>query len=64
MNLMSNALLRAAIDGSAAAIQALATSFHPRRGDAGLHRDLARARQIVKAVYDDIRRAEAILDRQ
>jgi hypothetical protein len=42
-----NLMLRAAIDGSAAAIQALATSFHPRRGDAGLHRDLARAQAML-----------------
>ena len=59
-----NGLLRAAIDGSAAAIQALVVSFHPRRDDAGLRRDLKRARQIVKAVYDAIERAQAVLDRQ
>ena len=47
-------LLRAAIDGNAAVIQVLATSFHPRRGDAGLQRDLARARRSVKAAYDDL----------
>ena len=59
-----NALLRTAIDGNAAAIQALATSFHLRRGEAGLRRDLERARQSVKTVYDDIERAQAMLDRQ
>jgi hypothetical protein len=60
----ANMFLRAAIDGSAAAIQALAMSFHPRRGDAGLRRDLDRAKGIVKAVYDDIQRAQTTLNKK
>jgi hypothetical protein len=54
-------LLRIAIYGGAAAIQALVTSFHPRRGAAGPCRDLARVRQSVKAVSDDLSGRRPIL---
>jgi hypothetical protein len=58
-----NACLRSAIMAGAAAIDALAVSFHPRRGNLGLRRDLERARRILKSAYGDVQRALAVLNR-
>lgn len=59
-----NTCLRGALMGSAAAIDALAVSFHPRRGHIGLRRDLAKASQMLKSAYDDLQRAAAIIDQK
>ncbi len=59
-----NTCIRGALMGSAAAIEALAVSFHPRRGHIGLRRDLANASQMLKSAYDDLQRATAILDKK
>ena len=58
-----NACLRSAIMAGAAEIDALAVSFHPRRGNLGLRRDLERARRILKSAYGDVQRALAVLNR-
>jgi hypothetical protein len=58
-----NTCLRGAIMASAAVIDALAVSFHPRRGNPGLRSDLERARRMLKSAYGDVQRALAVLNR-
>jgi hypothetical protein len=57
-----NERLRSAIDCGAFLIQTLVVSFHPRRGQLGLRRDLARAKLIAQRLYRDVQRAEMAVD--
>jgi hypothetical protein len=55
--------LRASIDQLATGIQILAISFHTHRGDAGLVRDIIKAREVIRGAHDSLWQAQVRMRR-